>query len=370
MSIGNYAGKQESKVRINTRAFNNMAKVANTLRNQNFDTKYFITSHDGGGQFVTLNTSSILEDIAWRLLPFAIVADNKDAGTYSSDDSFRNILVRGGYVKFTGVNRKYLKIRAWEYDTEGKADFAKVDYDETLTNEDEYKLLGINPLKDEELITQDYFRLPIENGHTEWIWLELGVGSWNEEGELIEFAVDAGTPNCLRINHGPARPVIVRAEGDPDTLPDEYNHSGESNKENSILVLGMVKNLGGTLWIYQEALGNQVWYAPISFDKYSFGFRINEDQTITIYDGYVILGEDNYHSNETTIEPSGNPIFVFVKMDKLGSTPTIDWANEKSSNTMSNYFIDLYEFNNTSQGLSLKKIRSGLKDVVLDGPIR
>lgn len=384
MTMGNRQKPQKSRLKIDVPNLNGAYRTLNVLRNLQADAGQFSSSHDGGGAAFALDESLTSSGIHWRPLPFCVVADDASPGAVTESGAYRNVLVRGGYVRHDdGVRQADLPIAYWLADpAKGDADYdmEAVDLHPSLAppgegeEEDEQKLFGIDPDKQQELASQRWYRLRVDRGATQWLWLETGTATGAEgDAGRTWTKTTCVNPNALRLCHGALRPVVRRSAEDPDWRADEADRSGSDDRTNTIVVLAMVKNVGNNIYVYQERVGNVRLSIPLPQAKQAFGTKAwleGEQHKVKVYPGKVAWGDHETDVGETTLDVSGSVVNTFVAINRLNGVPEIGWSAASPSTTMDVVRVWLHEFSLSDGQLVVSRVRSGGRDVLFDTPLR
>lgn len=213
MDIGKNIGKQRSPLAINLTAQKDIRDSVNVLRKPHFDERFFNTSFDASGWYVTLNDEVITSHLPIHEPAFFMSPDESKNGTITE----RYIKIKDGYwTRSNGLD-------------DGLKENLHIDPD-TLSSPFEKGYLWENDA------TKDYIRMQIDADDEIWVWLELR----DNNGKL-----DGLNPTKMVIQSGADRPEF-------DTFPEK---STDGIGHHALQVLGRVKNLGGTLLIYQEYTG-------------------------------------------------------------------------------------------------------------------
>ena len=209
MEIGKHIGKQRS-IFPDPKVINGLSNAVNVLRKPHFDETYFRTEQDITGWYVSLNRQAILAGLPFFVPPFLILPDESKPGD---------------------TEKRYIKIKKGRWTRSNGLDRDLVDL-EIETPEDPFSSRYNNTGE----VEDDWLQMSIDTDDTQWIWLELHGSS----------GLNGLNPTEIKIKSGSARPKL---EDYPVSQNDGIGH-------NAIVVIGRVRNYGGTILIYQEHVGN------------------------------------------------------------------------------------------------------------------
>lgn len=286
MEIGKDVGPQKSRVLINRKAQAALRQDLNVVRKPHFDEKYFDTSYDPTGYYVSPSNDSILTEDGYNRieLPFDITADLNKGST----EDYRTIKVKtGSWNRCRGYG--YDAYDPWEVYVSNAAPYTFSNYNYDLEEESESEDDYIN-----------YWTAQIATDTSKWIYIQLQDST--------------GDPNGLN----PSKLVILMSDDKQSILDEE--RVGYGLKHYTDKIIGHVANIGGKLVIRQMWRGNikDQFIVPDTLTCSNVWTQDPEDQTTT---DEFIKGLDYYMASNTS--PSYGSLQDYHVKEELGDSDEI-----------------------------------------------